>query len=52
MGNPPLEHGPTAGRTVELAKQNRDYLAEMGWDTTTGVPTRETLESLGLGFVL
>jgi len=52
LGDPPLEHGPSAGRTVELARQNRDYLAEMGWDPATGVPKRETLEELGLGFVV
>jgi len=50
-GNPPLKSGPTAGRTVELVRQNRDYLAEMGWDSETGTPTSETLAALGLEFV-
>jgi len=51
LGRPPLEAGPTAGRTVDLDAQVEDYLAAMGWDTTTGVPSQETLEKLGLDFV-
>jgi aldehyde:ferredoxin oxidoreductase len=51
IGNPPLEAGPVAGVTIDLDTQVRDYLAAMGWDTKTGVPTRETLQSLDLDFV-
>jgi len=51
LGKPPLESGPVAGVTVDLDTQVRDYLEAMGWDTKTGVPTRETLERLGLDFV-
>ena len=51
IGDPPLTAGPTAGRTVPIDVQIEDYLEAMGWDTETGVPTRETLERLGLGFV-
>lgn len=51
LGKPPLEAGPVAGVTIDIDTQVRDYLAAMGWDTQTGVPSRETLESLGLDFV-
>ncbi len=52
LGKPPLEKGPTAGRTVDLEAQVEDYLEAMGWDTTTGVPKRETLEGLGLDYLI
>jgi len=51
LGRPPLEAGPTAGRTVDLDAQVQDYLKAAGWDTRTGAPTRETLLKLGLDFV-
>ena len=51
LGRPPLEQGPTAGRTVDLDAQVKDYLEAMGWDPQTGVPKRETLLKLGLDFV-
>jgi aldehyde:ferredoxin oxidoreductase len=51
IGRPPLDAGPTAGRTVDVNVQVADYLEAMGWDAQTGAPTRETLEKLGLDFV-
>jgi len=51
LGRPPLQQGPTAGRTVDLEAQVKDYLEAMGWDPNTGVPKRETLLKLGLDFV-
>ena len=51
IGSPPLEAGPVKGVTVDHKTQVTDYLTAMGWDTTTGIPTKETLESLGLDFV-
>ncbi len=51
LGDPPLEEGPTAGRTVDLDAQVEDYLNAMGWDPETGVPKPETLRELGLDFV-
>jgi len=51
IGEPPLQQGKTAGRTVEVDAQVRDYLQAIGWDLETGAPTRETLERLGLDFV-
>ena len=52
IGRPPLEAGPTAGRTVDVQAQVEDYLEAMGWDTRTGVPTKKTLFELGLNFVV
>ncbi|HUT88681.1 MAG TPA: aldehyde ferredoxin oxidoreductase family protein [Thermoguttaceae bacterium] len=52
IGSPPLEAGPLKGVTVDVDTQVRDYLAAMGWDTETGVPKQETLEGLGLDFVV
>jgi aldehyde:ferredoxin oxidoreductase len=51
IGSPPLESGPVGGVTVEIDTQVRDYLTAMGWDTETGIPTKETLDGLGLDFV-
>ncbi len=51
LGDPPLKHGPTAGRTVDLDAQVEDYLEAMGWDPKSGVPRQNTLRKLGLDFV-
>lgn len=50
IGSPPLQGGPLAGVTVDIDLQIKEYLQAMGWDTQTGAPTKETLESLGLDF--
>jgi len=36
---------------VDVDAQVQDYLEAMGWDTTTGAPTKGTLRELGLDFV-
>jgi aldehyde:ferredoxin oxidoreductase len=51
LGKPPLQKGPLAGVTIDVDRQVHDYLEAMGWDTTTGVPKRETLKALDLDFV-
>ena len=51
IGTPPLEDGPLKDVSIDIDAQVKDYLAEMGWDTETGVPSRETLDKLGLDFV-
>jgi aldehyde:ferredoxin oxidoreductase len=51
IGSPPLEAGPLKGITVDLAVQEKEYLEEMGWDSQ-GVPRQETLQKLGLDFVV
>lgn len=52
IGVPALASGPLKGVTVDLDTQVRDYLVAMGWDETSGVPTKETLENLALDFVV
>jgi len=47
----PLNSGPNAGRTPNLEVQLKEYYEFNGWDSETGKPTRETLQSLGLGEV-
>ena len=51
LGRPPLESGPLEGVTVDMDVQVTDYLAAMGWDPKTGIPSKDTLERLGLDFV-
>ena len=49
-----LVGGPSAGLFItgeELEKVKDSYYTEAGWDVATGVPKRETLEALGLGWV-
>ncbi len=49
-----LTGGPTDGvklDEVEIEQAKEMYYRMAGWDPATGRPTRETLESLGLGWV-
>jgi aldehyde:ferredoxin oxidoreductase len=45
----PMPDGTAAGRTLPLEELKREYYALRGWDPNTGYPTRDKLESLGLG---
>jgi aldehyde:ferredoxin oxidoreductase len=47
-GRPPQTAGPLAGVTIDVDSLARDYRQAMGWDSETGVPTKETVETLGL----
>ncbi|MFW9908652.1 MAG: aldehyde ferredoxin oxidoreductase family protein [Candidatus Thorarchaeota archaeon] len=40
--------GPSAGEVVELDQMLDEYYSVRGWDQTTGLPLKETLERLGL----
>ena len=40
--------GPSAGEVVELDAMLDEYYTERGWNLETGLPTKETLERLGL----
>lgn len=51
IGVPPQTAGPLEGVTIDLKTQNEDYLSAMGWDSKTGIPTRERLVALGLSDV-
>lgn len=48
LGNPPLESGPVAGRSVDIESARRDYLVAMDWDPENGKPSKKKLEELGL----
>lgn len=50
IGDPPAKVGPLAGVKVDVERQNNEYLAEMGWDPLTGIPTEATLKRLQLDF--
>ncbi|MBN1246528.1 MAG: aldehyde ferredoxin oxidoreductase family protein [Anaerolineae bacterium] len=47
VGKPPQETGPNAGATVDHEALGDNYFAALGWDRTTGSPSREALEQLG-----
>jgi len=46
----PLEKGGSKGNVVNLEEMLEEYYSIRGWDAD-GLPERETLEGLGLGFV-
>ncbi|MEA3374891.1 MAG: aldehyde ferredoxin oxidoreductase family protein [Chloroflexota bacterium] len=48
----PLEEGGTEGKVPDVETLLAGAYAELGWDAETGVPTRETLEALDLGFTI
>jgi aldehyde:ferredoxin oxidoreductase len=51
---PLLGPGPNEGvhyTPEQFAHMKEAYYGIMGWDTETGLPTREKLESLGLGWI-
>jgi aldehyde:ferredoxin oxidoreductase len=41
-------NSPTSGSVVELETMLDEYYEARGWDKETGLPTRETLERLGI----
>ncbi len=47
-GIPPLPEGPNKGVTLRIDEMIRQYRKAWGWDEGTGLPTRETFETLGL----
>jgi aldehyde:ferredoxin oxidoreductase len=51
-GRPPLAEGPLKGVTIDIDTLSREYRTAMGWDPETGVPTKNTLEELGLSELL
>ncbi len=51
-GSTPVD-GPTEGISIQphWDEMLRNYYGKMGWNPETGVPTKETLEGLGIGLV-
>ncbi len=50
-GETPATKGPNKGKTLDYKELNRLYYEAMGWDSTTGIPTRDSLELVGLGSI-
>ena len=51
----PVAEGKYKGsvlKSAEFEKMKDKYYALRGWDASTGVPTRETLEQTGLGYIV
>ncbi len=48
LGDPPKTVGPRAGITINPPDLTDEYYTEMGWDTKTGKPVKETLLALGM----
>jgi aldehyde:ferredoxin oxidoreductase len=46
-----LPEGASKGTVFEQEPMLDEYYAERGWDQKTGIPTRQTLEKLGLKYV-
>lgn len=45
-GDPPLNNGPTKGRTVLIDEMMRLYWRQIGWDEATGIPLEEGRDEL------
>jgi aldehyde:ferredoxin oxidoreductase len=48
LGKPPLTTGDLKDVFVDLNTMVSEYLYEMGWDSSTGLPAKTVLEELGL----
>ena len=44
----PIPAGPSKGQIVDLKPMLDEYYELYGWDVSTGIPTEQTLQSLGL----
>ncbi len=51
-GEPPLTSGPLRGVTLQNDEMVRLHWEGFGWDGESGVPTRETMDALGIGELL
>ncbi len=47
----PLREGASSGTVFDQEPMLDEYYRERGWDLETGIPSKETLERLGLGRV-
>jgi aldehyde:ferredoxin oxidoreductase len=52
IGDPPLSQGPSKGVTLRIDEMIQAYFKVWGWDETSGIPKRETIEKLGLDKLL
>jgi aldehyde:ferredoxin oxidoreductase len=52
VGEPPLEEGNVRNITVDYKLMIKEFMEHIGWDASTSVPLDETLQKLGLGFLI
>jgi aldehyde:ferredoxin oxidoreductase len=52
VGQPPLTEGNVRDVTVDYKTMSKELLEQLGWDTSTSVPTEETLRDLGMEFLI
>jgi aldehyde:ferredoxin oxidoreductase len=52
IGEPPLTEGNVKGVTVDHQTLAREFLELVGWDTDTTVPSVESLQDLGMDFLI
>ena len=52
VGEPPLAEGNVRNVTVDYKTMSREFLEQLGWDTSTSVPTEEALRDLGMDFLI
>ncbi len=50
-GEIPDNIGPHKGKTIDYKGMARALYERLGWDPDTGIPTRKTLEAVGLGSI-
>ncbi len=48
LGQPPLQRGGNRGVSIDLESLRKFYWSMIGFDATSGIPTRELLEELNL----
>jgi aldehyde:ferredoxin oxidoreductase len=52
IGDPALTEGNVRGVTVDYQTLAREFLELVDWDTDTTVPSEESLQELGMDFLI
>jgi aldehyde:ferredoxin oxidoreductase len=52
VGDPPLSEGNVKNITVDLKTLSREYLEFIGWDVDSTIPGDESLQKLGMEFLI
>ena len=52
IGKEPQKKGPLKGVTIPIEEMGKQLFKELDWDPETGIPKKETLERLDLGFTV
>ena len=48
LGNPPLKEGPLKNKSIPIKQMQKLHWKTFGWDESTGVPLKSTIEEMGL----